>query len=55
MIEGENITVNEPELKFYEMPEFDKKTYELLRKRQKAKKEKQKDIWNYSIFLIVIS
>ncbi len=51
MIEGENITVNEPELKFYEMPDFDKKNYEFLKKRLKAGKKNPQNYDNLTTLL----
>lgn len=51
MIEGENITVNEPELKFYEMPDFDKKNYEFLKKRLKAGKKNPQNYNNLTTLL----
>ena len=46
LIEGVDIKVEEPQLKFYEMPEFDKNTYDFLKKRLKAGKKNEKNYDN---------
>ena len=51
LIEGVDIKVEEPQLKFYEMPEFDKNTYDFLKKRLKAGKKNEKNYNNLLKFL----
>lgn len=47
LIEGVNVTtIEEPELKFWEYPDFDKKNYDFLKKRLKAGKKNEKNYDN---------
>lgn len=46
LIEGVDIKVKEPQLKFYEISEFDKNTYDFLKKRLKAGKKNEKNYDN---------
>ena len=51
LIDRVDIKVEEPQLKFYEMPEFDKNTYDFLKKRLKAGKKNEKNYDNLLMFL----
>ena len=52
LIKGVDLTtVEEPELKFWEYPDFDKKTYDFLKKRLKAGKKNEKNYDNLINFL----
>lgn len=52
LIKGVDLTtVEEPELKFWEYPDFDKKTYDFLKKRLKAAKKNNDNYYNLLKFL----